>query len=761
MKIRIILLSLFFSLASYSQVTNEGRPASWGIAGLQEISPVIMPEFDLKKLQQEDEANASRKDMPWRYGYEFMVDHSLSDSGEWYNLPNGDRIWRIRFASRGAKTLNFLFSDFYMPEGAKVYLYNNDKSDLLGAYDAKQNNENRVLGTWLVKGEDIWIEYYEPAAVAGQGKLEIFKVIHGYRTAGSVAKSPDDALNGSGNCNYDVDCFMADIDGLKDINKKAVGLIIVDDSSFCTGALINNASNDGTPYFLTAEHCYSNPANWAFRFNWISPDPVCAQNTNSTNTNEYYETVSGAILRAKREASDFCLVEITADLPEDWDLVWAGWNRSETPAESTFGIHHPSGDIMKACRDIDSPTADNSDGQFMWKINNWDLGVTEGGSSGSPLFDEEGRIIGQLFGGIAACSGLTDNGGYDVYGRLDVSWDGGSNSASRLKEWLDPLETGAVAVDYYPPQVVYALNAKAAIEDLGQDECGNEISPIIKITNKGTQTLTAAEIHYYVNNNAPFIYNWSGSLPMDESATVALPALQGTSGDNTFTVNILSVNATADEYTPDNTVVRDFTVNIYAPDTITFQLQADAFGNETTWELRDENNIILYEGGPYGDFATDVETFILGEGCYTFTIFDEHGDGICCGWAGNGSYSLTHADGSVIIEGGAFGYLESVNFLLDDNLSTSIHTLKTSIRIYPNPSSGLFNIDSDNAMHYRLYNILGQQVLSGEIPQGTGTLDLADAATGVYLLAVKDEAGHEATFKLVKDYFLLNDIISK
>ncbi len=58
----------------------------------------------------------------------------------------------------------------------------------------------------------------------------------------------------------------------KDINKKAVALIVVNNSYWCSGSLVNNTSNDGTPYFLTANHCYSNPSQWAFMFNWISPD---------------------------------------------------------------------------------------------------------------------------------------------------------------------------------------------------------------------------------------------------------------------------------------------------------------------------------------------------------------------------------------------------------------------------------------------------------------------------------------------------------
>lgn len=751
MKFKITLLSLFLAFAGYAQVTNQGEPQSWIINNLNGLNPIEMPAFDLKKLQKEDEANASRKDMPWRYGYEFMVDYNLANSGSWTTLSNGDRIWRIRFASQGAKTMNFLFSDFYMPVGAKVYLYNNDRTDLLGAYDARQNNEQRVLGTWLVKGEDIWIEYYEPQAVAGQGKLEIFKVVHGYRSGDSITKSVDDNLNGSGNCNYDVDCFMAGINDLKDINKKAVAVMIVDDSSFCTGALVNNTSNDGTPYFLTADHCYSNPANWAFRFNWISPDPVCAQNTASTNTDEYYETVSGAILRAKREESDFCLVEITADLPEEWDLVYAGWNRSETAASSSFGIHHPSGDIMKACRDLNSPTIDNTNGQNMWKVNDWDLGVTEGGSSGSPLFDQNGRIIGQLYGGASSCSGLSDNGGYDVYGRFEVSWDAGSSSASRLKEWLDPLGTEPITLDYYPPQVVYALNAKVAIDDLGQDPCGNEIQPVIEIENKGTQTITSAEIEYTLNDSVPVVYNWSGSIPSQESATASLPVLEGVSGVNTFTVTILSINNTDDEYPQDNTLIREFSINAYETSTVTFNLETDGFGEETTWELTNADGDVLYDGGPYGENSTDTEVFIIGEGCYTFTIYDDYGDGICCGWAGNGSYSLTLEDGTVIIEGGAFGDSESINFSMEDALGTADFSFRSSVRIFPNPSTGLFRVNTENAVSYQLYNVLGQQVKEGSIASGTGVINIAEATNGIYLLKVQDTAGRKTSFKLVKE----------
>ena len=202
--------------------------------------------------------------------------------------------------------------------------------------------------------------------------------------------------------------------------------------------IINNTSNDGTPYFLTANHCFSNPSSWAFRFGWISPTPVCATTAPSTNgpTNL---TISGATEIARDAGSDFALVEINQAIPEDWDRVFAGWDRSEITPDFTVGIHHPAGDIMKVCRDNDQPIQAINAGAQTWEITTagggWEIGVTEPGSSGSPLFDAEGRIIGQLYGGGAACSGTVDNGLYDYYGRLGVSWEGGGSPSSRLRDW--------------------------------------------------------------------------------------------------------------------------------------------------------------------------------------------------------------------------------------------------------------------------------------------------------------------------------------
>src|SRR5690606_16857099 len=115
-------------------------------------------------------------------GKKFDTDYNFGNSGRWTTLENGDRIWQIRFQSKDAITMNFIFSNFFLPKGGAIYLYSHDHSDLLGAYTERQNNDDKMLGTWLVEGDDVWIEYYEPKKVQGQGSFTISNITHGYRT---------------------------------------------------------------------------------------------------------------------------------------------------------------------------------------------------------------------------------------------------------------------------------------------------------------------------------------------------------------------------------------------------------------------------------------------------------------------------------------------------------------------------------------------------------------------------------------------------
>ena len=745
-----------------SQVTNQGSPLSWKLlSDHNQINAKSLPSFDLQQVRAEDALNDNKFEKPWRFGYMHSVDFGFED-GQWTTLKNGDRIWRLAVTSKDALSLNFIFDEFSIPQGSTVYLYNDDRSDLLGAYTSTQNQESGILGTWLVKGEKVWIEYFEPAQVAGQGQLHIAKATHGYRNAETYHAAK--GLNDSGNCNLDVDCPIgADWEDNKNHNKRSVGILLSGGQGFCTGALINNTNNDGTPYFLTANHCYSNPNGWAFRFGWISPNPVCASNSNSANgpTNL---TISGASLKARSSNADFCLVEINNPIPTSWDRVFAGWDRSDITPPFTVGIHHPAGDIMKVCRDNDSPSKQPNAGAQTWEIlggsgQGWELGVTEGGSSGSPLFDDQGRIIGQLYGGAAACAGTNDNNALDYYGRLGVAWDSGNSATTRLEDWLDPQGSNPVVLNSFPALEVLDLDAAVSV-DIPEVSCGETvITPTINLTNFGLNDITAAVITWQIDNGTTNTINFNGALSQNETESFVLDPIDLTEGSYSFNVVLVSVNGTNDQNDQNNSISEDFSIggsdDQYGTLQVVLELLTDDYAEETSWEFREVGGSVLYSDS-YNEGSDDNTTFIEIfdvelDNCYEFEIFDSFGDGICCQW-GEGEYSLSTSTGEIIFEGAEFTDSEVTQMSIGGELSIDDALLAT-ISMYPNPATSEITLSIGNTTDkasYSLYNTFGQLLQQGEVTNNK-VLSVSNYTTGIYFVVVKNSVTNiESTLRFIK-----------
>ena len=216
---------------------------------------------------------------------------------------------------------------------------------------------------------------------------------------------------------------------------------------WCTGTLINNVKEDNTRYFLTATHCLTqapdDPSTWMFIFNYKSP--VCDPSENGLLGN----SVFGAEIIASSGISDFALLKLNQDLPVAYGIYYSGWYRPVDGIDETVSIHHPSGDVMKISKDFEPPELSGyfgGAGEDYWKVTDWDLGTTEGGSSGSALFNQYGQIIGQLRGGQAACG----NSLPDYYGAFYKSWDGDSPE-KRLKDWLDPENQDPDSISGHDP----------------------------------------------------------------------------------------------------------------------------------------------------------------------------------------------------------------------------------------------------------------------------------------------------------------------
>ena len=451
----LVLLFLGFSLQTFAQ--GDRTPISWEL-GLEDIDPIVLSPIDIEALAIEDSINDLNKTLPWRYGVTRAITLDFENSGVWTVLDNGSKIWRVAIKSPDALNLGINFNNFRLPTGATLQMYNRAKTDFSKVYTKENNRNSNVLGSWFIEGDIIVVEYFQPRNVDVPTVIEIGSIIHGYRM-GRVRTLIEGGrgLGDSGDCNYDVNCSVgSDFESKKDILKKTVALLNLGNGHLCSAALVNNTLQDKTPYLLTANHCLnnSNPALCSVRFNWVSSNPVCGVEGESADIQSNF-TMSGAELKASNTASDFALVELYNPIPASWDVAFAGWDVSDNQPQFQVGIHHPNGDIMKICRDEDPALKEDANGVKVWLIkgisagngNGWEIGTTESGSSGSPLFNEEGRIIGQLYAGESFCNGIENNGDYDIYGRISVSWDLGNNQESRLVDWLDPIGSGLNQID--------------------------------------------------------------------------------------------------------------------------------------------------------------------------------------------------------------------------------------------------------------------------------------------------------------------------
>ena len=461
-----------------------------------------MAEVDVPALLLEDSLEMAHKDVPLRFGFGFDVDYSLNNSGVWDSLPDGSRIWQLRIESPGAYSINLMYDQYDLPEGAELFIYNEDHSMVIGAFTSLNNKQNGMFSTQPVKGDVSILELYVPAGVSYPGHLRISRVVHAYRdifyNQAEVEKLID--FNQSGACNINVNCPEG-YDWQQE--KKSVAMILTGGGiRWCSGALINNVRQDFTPYFLTANHCISGYASWIFMFNYESPS--CANINGPT-----WMTTSGSQLMATHQASDFALVKMLETPPESYDVYYAGWSNIDSPADSVVGIHHPSGDIKKISFNTDAVISTNwytTSGTTHWMVDDWELGTTEGGSSGSPLFDPQHRIVGQLHGGEASCSVIDA----DWYGKFAYSWDHYVDSQYQLKFWLDPDNTGATTLDGASPigliaeadttfgdipfQVQFTGSAAISVDswlwDFGDGNTSSEQSPLYTYNNPGEYDVT-------------------------------------------------------------------------------------------------------------------------------------------------------------------------------------------------------------------------------------------------------------------------------
>ena len=450
----VLLLSASIMTAQVKSTRFRGKDAFKSFPEMRHfksnhVSTKKMPKVDTESLLKEDQANEGL-DIPFRFGNGFDVNYTLND-GTWEE-QDSVRIWSLKITSPGAYSLNFVFDKLHLSTGAELYIFNSDSSMIYGPVTEEENIEKGTFLTDLISGDEVIIQLSEPANSKENSDLRISRVVHAYKNL-FISDAGIATTSAVYNCYNPIMLYPEWAD-----ESDAVAVVIINNgTALCTGSLLNNTAQDYKPYFLTAFHCIdtspfdgfisaaeqSVAENWAFRFQYKTADA-------ST-----YITYNQAYFRAAWQNSDFALMELKQSVTNN-RITFLGWNKAEAVNGQATCIHHPGGDFMKISFANNSPTsntatipwvADTNGQQILQANTHWivkfDNGGIEPGSSGSPLFDSNKYVIGQLHGGNIGCPPNL----IDYFGRFYNSWSGGDTQATQLSHWLDPLKTGAITTN--------------------------------------------------------------------------------------------------------------------------------------------------------------------------------------------------------------------------------------------------------------------------------------------------------------------------
>lgn len=525
-KLIAILCVLLGFHASWAQISSGGTPLSLSPIFQAKYAAAIiptnkLPTFPLKKVLKEDQANT----IGTRFAAPIVVDLGFKNAGEWLELENGDRLWRLKIYSEGALGLSALYDDLYLPQGAKLFMYSESGDQILGAYTSRSNTPNNTFMTGFIFGETAVLEYYEPKAVRNEGRLHIFRIDHAYKKEISQEKSvpANFGFGSAAACNVNVNCTQGNNWQKQKRGICRIIVVVEEGTGYCTGNLINNTNNDGTPYILSAFHCQDGFTPkydfWRYDFNYESTG--CGNGIEPV-----YQSMLGSTLRASRRQNDFLLLELLDTIPPNYNAYFNGWNRNSAAPSSSVSIHHPRGDIKKIA--IENQAASIYGTQFQWLRDSsgvnvvyytsptnhllrvqFDASTVEIGSSGAALFDPNGRIVGQLHGGtdLGSC---TVNFAY--FDRFALSWEGGGAKENRLKDWLDPSGSNVTTLN----GVEFSNDSSSIITGFVLTPEGEGLAGVsVVLRGPVSQTTTTDTAGAYLFTNLPAGDDYNLSLAKD------------------------------------------------------------------------------------------------------------------------------------------------------------------------------------------------------------------------------------------------------
>ena len=807
-----LLLSVFLFVATTLRINaQQFIPVIQKFEVNKEVPTTILPAPDKDQLRTED-ALRDKQGMLYRIGVASFVNITTENSGWWTTKENGDRQWQLKIKSEGAEALSFLFEKFILFGGSKLEIKDMNGNLVHKTLTSEDVQEHFMQHAALCFGDELVLTLTEPKNTT-PSQIYMDRVMYNYRSTGN----PNTAkINESEACEVNVNCTPVG-DSWQDEKRGVARILVVEGNSqgWCTGSLVNNTAQDCKPYFLTALHCgvtasAANMNQWKFYFRYEANN--C---TNPSTAGTLDDNIITGCLRIADSGdgggdsgSDFLLLQlgnanntstiVTQLKSPNFNAYWNGWNANNTATSGGTGIHHPAGDIKKISTASGNTVSAGWNGnglqshwRLSWTANANGHGVTEGGSSGSPYFNNsQGYIVGTLTGGSSFCNALSSP---DFYGKMSYHWtSNGTANNRRLKPWLDPTNSGLL--------VLAGSN----------DPCSNPTAPVANFSANQTNVTPGTNVTFTdQSTGVPTSWAWSitpatgwayasGSTASSQSPvvtfnnvgqyTVTLTATNALGSDAETKTNYIivaqatgpctpSVSEVCDEYIQNVTLnTINNTTACTAGGYVSYTSTSTPLAKGTQYTLTVTPAIGANAGAYTGD---EIAAWIDYNNDFTFSASERVAYVlVATGWSNQFTFTVpttatlgavrmrVRISYSVVANGGApidpcasasYGETEDYTInIIDGGSGVGIEeNVLNAVSIYPNPTENILNVDlskvSEEVQNVSILDVTGKVIQTISVNDSKlVNFDLTAIASGLYYVRISS-ANNSVVKQVVKN----------
>jgi hypothetical protein len=371
-------------------------------------------------------------------------------AGSLNRTPDGGFAWTLALESPTATALRVHFSDFSLPANARLYIYNLN-GEAFGPYTGNSGDfwSNTVSGSvayvqlryfGTVSNNDLQSTRFVIEDIGYLGEKFLLPYLQQLREYSEQISQTEEHCSYNADCIEDASCYSGTAINNAKYAVAHMQWIEMPWLYYCTGGLVaDTVDTSQIPYFLTANHCVNTDSTantveffwqyWTASCGGACYDPVGA-----------VPRTVGADVLSTNESGDYTLMELLETPPAG--SVFMGWTSDPvafTNGAELFRISHPQGAPQAYSKHQVDTSAVTCGG---WPRGSWIysrdvIGATEGGSSGSPVYNLSGQIVGQLTG---SC-------GYNINDPCDSVSNATVDGAfafyfSSVQPWLDPSTSG-------------------------------------------------------------------------------------------------------------------------------------------------------------------------------------------------------------------------------------------------------------------------------------------------------------------------------